>query len=341
MGQEKIGSESKRTKFLPRISKNNQLLVKLPQKNKTKLLRGQFKIDDKNRLIYLINEPSGWHRKYKISNKIIFEGKWELTSDHDLVLNLKKEEGYRKRSLRLRGVILDLGKEFLLFQIKSKTSGEITRISHLKLKGVFSSDRFNRIIFEVGKKEKPDILIFRNTWQLNRSKQIIYNYEKLETKTKHTLTFKGYWQIKDKNRLTYLLEGSNESGFDFHVNLETPNLYPATGKIKYRIGIGLKKRREEKLIVLVGRWKFSRKWGLAFEIDYGDGRLKRIYFSSVLTLTQKDKLIFSLYNRDRKPLEMSITFKRNQLAKKDYEYFLRLKKERKISTLELGGKIRF
>ena len=113
----------------------------------------------------------------------------------------------------------------------------------------------------------------------------------------------------------------NKTEFNFNANLETPNLYPARGKIKYRVGVGLKKKRENRFIVFNGSWKFSRSWGLIFEADYGEGRVSRFYFSSVLNLITRDKIIFSIYNRDRRPLGMSITFKAKDLKRDDFEYF--------------------
>jgi len=327
-------------KLLYRVSNDNQLLIKFPGESKYEPVKGEFKIDYRNRLTYQIKESKEWRRRYDVPGKITFEGEWSLSPNYDLVLKLAKKEWQRK-SLTLKGAILDAEKDFLSFKIKSRPSEGITRVTYLKLRGVWYSDRLNRITFEVRKREKPDILIFRNAWQLAKNKEIIYIYEKLKIREKHTLTFRGYWELSDKNRLTYIIEKGNKSRFDFRVNLQTPNLYPARGKIKYRIGIGLKKRREEKLIVLAGTWKFSRELGLTFEMDYGKDRIRRLHFSSRLSLKGRDKLIFSLYTRDNQPLGISITFRREELAHKDYEYFLRLKKEGKDATIEFGGKIRF
>lgn len=327
-------------KPLYQVSNDNQLLVKLLGESKYKPVKGEFKIDYRNRLIYQVKESEEWHRRYDIPGKIIFEGEWSLSPNYDLVLKLEKKE-WRRKSLTLKGIILDAEKDFLSFKIKSRPSEGITRVTYLRLRGVWHSDRFNRITFEVRKRERPDVLIFRNAWQLAKNKEIIYTYEKLKTREKHVLTFRGYWELSDKNRLTYVIKGGSKSCFDFCVNLQTPNLYPARGKIKYRIGIGLKKRRKERLIVLAGTWKFSRELGLTFEMDYGEDRIRRLHFSSRLNLKGRDKLIFSLYTRDNRPLGISITFRREELARKDYEYFLRLRKEGKDTTIEVGGKIRF
>jgi len=61
--------------------------------------------------------------------------------------------------------------------------------------------------------------------------------------------------------------------------------------IKYRIGIGLREEKTSstKIISLYGTWKFSRKAGLTFAMDYGKGKFKKIEFGTEIYLTKKMK----------------------------------------------------
>jgi len=330
------------------INRHNQPAAKVPAGNKQKLLKGEFKLDENNNLIYFINKPASWCRKYNIPNKIEFRGKWRLTSNHDLALDIEeKEERWQKKSLVLKGEVLDCKENCLIFKVKSRLSPALTRFSLLKLKGRWRADKFNRITFEVSKKEKPDILTFKGAWSLNGNQQIIYKYEKLKTKFKRGLIFRGFWDISLRNRLSYILEGSEAgsrasslSGFDFRAYLGSPNVYPAKGKIKYRIGIGLKKERVKRTVTLYGIWKFSRKLGLIFEMDYA-GRIRRIQFAATVDLSRKDRITFTLRDKENKPLGMSLTFRRRFLPRKDFEYFLRLKRNGQVSGLDIGGTLRF
>ena len=324
-----------------KVDKNNQLYIKSPQDSRYVPLKGRFKVDDNNNLVYQVEEPPVWRRKYGVGNKIVLEGSWKLDSNHDLIFVLREEEKLKRKSLKLRGKILDAGNDFLIFEITSKPAENVTTISALKLRGIWKADKFNRLTFEVRRNQSPDTLIFRSTWELNESKQIIYNYEKLVTKEAHSLTFKGYWQISDKKRLSYILEGGKGGCLNFNVNLETPNLYPKKGAIKYRIGIGLKKVRKERLITFEGSWKFGRKQGLIFESDLGSGGMRRIYFSYSLKLTPDDRFILTLFNNERQSLGISLTLKRGDLESRDFEYFLRLRKESRGHVFELGAKVRF
>jgi len=329
----------KKTAFY-KINQNNQLCIKPPHTNYIPL-EGRFKIDGGNNLVYQVQKPSHWRRKYNIPEKIVLQGNWKLDSNHDLNLVLNKGERVRKKTLKLQGKVLDAGSDFLIFAVKSRQDEKITAISSLRLKGIWKADRFNRLIFEVKKKKSPDTLIFKNAWILNKSKQIIYNYERLATKQAHFLIFKGYWQISDRKKLSYILEGSKGSYLDFKVNLETPNLYPKKGAIKYRIGIGLKKRRKERLVTFEGKWKFSKKGALIFEMDTGAGGIRRFYFSYILKLIRANSITFTIFNNARKSLGMSLTFKRGDLDKNNFERFLRFKKKGRASVFELGAKVRF
>ena len=62
------------------VNKDNQLIIKSPSESKFEALREEFKIDKGSSLIYLVNEPKAWYRKYNIPDKIEFEGKWSLFS---------------------------------------------------------------------------------------------------------------------------------------------------------------------------------------------------------------------------------------------------------------------
>jgi len=103
----------------------------------------------------------------------------------------------------------------------------------------------------------------------------------------------------------------------------------------------LKRKRRARLIVLSGIWKFGRKLDLTFESDYGNGKVRKIKFIAKIKATKKNNIIFSLYDKYNYPLGMSITFKRDVLPKKNFGYFISLKKEGRNPSVQLGGKIQF
>lgn len=335
------------------VNKDNQLTLKVPPEEKTRVLHGDFKLDRNNNLIYLVNEPSGWHKDFNIPSRLKFKGKWKLNSDHDLVLDVTKTKKLAKTSLALSVDIVEPKKHSLIFRLRTVPSRRTTKISLLTLRGAWRQDKFNRLVFDVGLRPKTGTLTLTNTWKLDKYQQIIYTYQSLKTKRKHAIRFEGFWKITAKNKLGYILETRStrkkyrrkksltETDFNFRVHLQTPTIYPQEGKIKYRIGVGLRDRRREKTLTLYGAWKFSRALGLAFEIDYGKGRVAQMGFSFRLKLSAQDKINIELKTKEGEPLGINLIFTRKFLAKKVFEYFIRLKLAGKKPSVDLGGILKF
>jgi len=349
------------------INSNNQLLIKLPKKKKTIVAKGDFSIDKNNQLIYWLNEPASWRRQYDLPGKVSFIGNWKINSNYDLELNLDETKSqYKGDRLILKGEIISTDRDTLAFEIisynkqglspaqlnRSSTKGTVPAFSHiqlLKLTGSWQADEFNRIIFMIKKKALPDIITLEGSWQINKNQQITYSYEKTSLKTKTrtscVLTFEGFWEINSSNRLAYILSQSTESYFDFRVQIESPNLYPKEGSIKYRIGIGLVKDKpsQMKTVCLYGSWRFSRKAGLTFQMDYGKDGFRALEFGANISLNKKDEIIFFLTDKKKETLGLNITFTHKFLKNCDAETFLRLKGllDKKETVIEAGVRIPF
>ncbi len=336
-------------KYKYSIDSRNQLFIRPPKEKVAIPVRGRFSIDKNNQLIYWLNEPASWRKKYDLPSRISFIGNWQLNPNYDLELNLAEtKEQYKGERLILKGEIISIDRDTLVFEIISYDKRGLSHIQLLKLSGFWQADESNRIRFMLKKKTSPDILVLEGLWQMNRNQQIIYNYEKTDlktkTKTSHTLTFEGFWEINSVDRLTYILAHSSQSRFDFRVQIESPNLYPQEGVIKYRLGIGLRQIRpsQNKIISLYGAWKFSRKIGLMFEMDYGKSKVHNIEFGTDISLSQKDKISFFLKDTKGKPLGLNITFTHRFLNKLDAETFLRVQEIlKRESAIEAGVRIPF
>jgi len=173
------------------------------------------------------------------------------------------------------------------------------------------------------------------------SQNFIYTYQKAslvtQTKRTHTLRFIGYWQINKPNRLTYIFDTKGDSSFVFKAYIETPSLIGKKGVIKYRAGIGLKgsKLFRKEVVSLYGVWKFHRKTGLSFDIDYGQGRVKAINFGAFVRINKYNKVTFKLGSKEKKDLGMSVEFRRSFL-KDSAEWFLKALSEDKRPRFEWG-----
>jgi len=324
------------------LDTDNRLVIK--QRNRRLVADGRFKADKENRLIYLLNEPPAWRRKYLLPTKIVFKGHWRLNPNYDLELSLDE---YKDNHLVLKGEIISTDNDTLVFEIKSYDKAGQNHIQILKLEGLWKADEYSRINFVVKKKASPDTLVLGASWQVNQNQQITYTYEKTDLKRKtksiQTLLFEGFWRIDESNRLTYILSRSSDSRFDFRAQLESPSIYPQEGQIKYRLGVGLRddKKLKAKSIALYGAWKFNRKAGLNFEIDYGEGKIQSIEFGANINLSKKGEVTFSLTNKRKEPLGMQVAFTHRFLEKLDAEAFVRLKKLQQENRIEAGVKIPF
>lgn len=323
-------------KFL--IDHNNRLII--IQDNEALQPKGTFTIDESNRLVYYLTETTEWRKKYNFPEKIVLEGNWSLNSNYDL--ELKVEE-----VLLLKGEIISCEGNELIYEIKIADKNGLTQFRLLKLSGIWQANELNQIAFLVSKKDSPDTLTFKGAWKLNQNQQITYicERERLKTKNKNSyiLVFSGFWQITSANKLTYILSQSTNSKFDFKVQIESPNIYPKKGVIKYRIGAGVKEPKPgyAKIISLYGTWKFSRKFGLTFEMEYTKGQINPISFGAEVNFDKSNQIVFNLINKDSNKLGISLLFTHRFLKQLDADFSLRLKRYQEESGVDAGIRIPF
>ncbi|MCF7908418.1 MAG: hypothetical protein K9L86_06075 [Candidatus Omnitrophica bacterium] len=274
-----------------------------------------------------------------------FDGRWKLTSNHELVFKAEEDKSSIDNKLTLKGKITEAGADFITFEVKTKSEKNKQIVSFLKLKGLWRADKFNRLSFEVKRKRNPETLTFGGIWQLNKQQKIVYSYEKAKLKTKkrvkESIVFDGFWQINERNRLKYILSGGRGSVFNFKVQVESPNIYPKKGAIKYRLGIGVGDLKREKIISLYGRWNFSRKLGLSFIVDYGSGQLKKVYLGAKVKIAKNKDLVFSLRDVQDKSLGLALTFNHKLFTENELEYFIQIKKTHQDLYFGSGITLRF
>ena len=224
-------------------------------------------------------------------------------------------------------------------QEESLSSREHLRL--VKLKGTWRANEYNELCFEVSlRKGPPETITFKGTWKLNDNQQIKYTNED----GRDTLTFKGYWQISSANRIAYILEGSSTSRFEFKVQLESPVLYPKKGEIRYRIGIGIRQSRltvPGQMLILYGEWKFGRKVGLIFKMEYEKGEVHSVNFGAKVNLSKQDEMIFDITDEKGKPLGFSLKFSHRFLKELDASVFTRIKAAHNEYGADIGVKIPF
>jgi hypothetical protein len=196
----------------------------------------------------------------------------------------------------------------------------------LDLQGTWRADKNNRISFLVRREGgRHNILTFRGAWDIGKNHQIIYRYEKAalirKKRLTHALTFSGCWTIRDKARISYLLEGDTDCAFDFKSSVGIAG----ESYIKYEVGIALKGRPEpvRRTVILSGKWKLKKDAGILFDMEYEGGKIRSIAFGADARLTGRDTVIFKLKD-DFKNRDIGITLKLSRRALEgDGEIFLR------------------
>lgn len=306
-----------------------------------RVLDGKFSTGPGNSLIYHVKEPvAGGEPRDNIPYQIKLRGTWALTDNHDLKLTLDK---WGRRTfgdqLTLQGEILDADKNELVFAVTTK-SKENTRTTYiLKLEGAWQADKNNRLTFKIKKEEgQYDILTFAAAWEIGKNYQIIYRYEKSRLIRKrdetHTITFKGYWDIKNKARISYVLEKDTHSAFNFTASL---GIFEKNF-IKYEMGIGVsdKPRQEKCTLTLFGKWNLKKNAGVTFEVRYENKKLNTILFGARARLTDRDTVSFKLTNDVGKDTGIEIKLS-HEILKGDGQAFLRLLKSQKEAAIYAGA----
>ena len=342
-----MGKRQDNPKITYEIDPYNRLIVNKSGKESTlsgfrQVIDGRFKTDANNTVSYYIKAPMP--RGTEIPYQVKLRGKWSLSEDHNLCLTLNKwGRQTLGDKLTLQADIIDTAKNSLVFALTTRTKENTQSIYILKLKGAWQADKNNRFTFRVQKeKGSHDILTFKGAWKINKQHQIIYQYEKAQLIRKrkkiHTLIFQGYWNIKEKARIYYVIDQKSNSVFAFKTSLGIfKDKY-----IKYELGIGVALKPEpiKRVLILFGKWKIKKGVGLIFEVDYANKKMHAIVFGAEAKLTSKDSISFELKNERNKDIRAQVQLSRKML-KGDGLSFLRFLKSKGETTVTIGAGFRW
>lgn len=289
------------------------------------VIDGQFRTNEFNTLSYLVRAPIS--ESDNIPHQINLKGTWSLTDDHELRLTLDKSARQTLGDqITLQGQLLDVSANSLLFAITTTTKENVQSTYVLNLGGSWKADDNNRLSFYVRKEGgKYDILTLNGIWQINKDHQIIYQYEKADLVRKksrtHTLIFKGYWDIKDRARISYILSEDTDSVFNFKTGI---GIFKED-YIQYEVGIVLTDhpRQAMQTVKLSGSWNLKKDVGLVFEIEYEDKKIKAIVFGADAKLTGNDTIAFRLKDDiDNKDIGVNLELS-HEILKGEGEAFMR------------------
>ena len=271
---------------------------------------------------------TGLRRRYR---------KWALDARHDLSLS---EDGSGLSKLSCD--VISAGPGSVVFAVRGYPGDGVNSVRTLALAGSWSADQDNRLNFDVSGGPDQGTLVFHNSWQLGKSGEIRYSYKKAGSRQLHGFCLEGHWQIGDSRRLTYIVGRDPGEAIEFRAQLETLTLYPQKGKIKYRVGVGVRNRlTRENELVFFGEWKFSRCLGINFEALAPGGCLQTVEFGCDIDLSDRDRVNFSLVDSLRQPLGVSVGLTHRFLKEHDAEAYAKLKSLGDDRSIEVGVNIPF
>jgi len=295
----------------------------LPRFRKT--IEGRFSLDRYNNLTYQIKAPVS--EGENIPHQVRLKGDWTLTDSHRLKFTLNKlGRQTLGDQLTLEGEILDVGDNSLLFAVTTTSKRDMRTTYVLELGGVWKADRRNRLSFHIRRESgRYNVLTFNGAWEVDKCNKIVYRYEMADLATKkrrvHTLEFDGYWDIKDRYRISYSFGTGTDSSFDINTSAGIFR----ENYIKYEVGIGVKgyARPVERVIIFSGRWYLKEDIGVVFEFKYADKKTRQIVFGADFKITGKDTVSLRLKSsEDDKDIGAAVELSR-KIFKGDGEMFLR------------------
>ncbi|HQJ15555.1 MAG TPA: hypothetical protein PLJ26_03635, partial [Candidatus Omnitrophota bacterium] len=326
--------------------------LRIVRQGRSACIDGAWRISSGNSLEYWLNSPAQWKRTSGLPPKISFDGKWKLSEQDDLQLSVARAS-YMPEAISglsritLNGRIISAEQDSLVFETRSIDDNGNLHAGLLRLTGSWGTDDSNRITFRVCRRAEPDTLTLSGSWFINDSQHITYTMEKRGLaggdRSASSVEFAGYWNIDSSKRVAYILQGNGASRFDLKAQIETPNVYPQAGVIKYRLGAGIRGQggRIPRVICLYGQWKIGRKLGVSYEMEYEKGRIRSIEFGGRVDLSRKDRIELSLLNARGEAIGARLIFTRRFLKALDAELFLRLKQAGKERSIDAGVTIPF
>ncbi len=264
------------------------------------------------------------------------KGKWELTPNHDLQYKSKDLD----EEIKLTGSLIAAEANALVFAVTERQKDQKTVTSIHKLTGTWKANPKNQLVFEVDKESgKKDALTFKAAWKINNRHEIVYTYDRVNLKTKRKeaqeLVFKGYWDISEKNRLTYYLGGDASSVFRFRGAFQTKSILAKKGEIRYQLGVEVQGRSRIQTVALFGKWIVSRNFRLSFEMEYNDKKRKTINFGGTYSLSESADVTVNLKSQEGKPLGVELILTKD-IFNGDGQTFIRLQKSINESRVEAG-----
>lgn len=265
----------------------------------------------------------------QMPERVHYRGRWRLSGDHELALRSVSSGA----AGTLEGRIIGADGNSLTLAAGFRDERGNDHLRTVKLAGCWQADSRNRLTFLVNKNKEEGFLVFRNGWELDRNRRIIYTYEDRRTGRRHRFGLEGHWRLDSSRRVAYVLEKGRALGFQ--CRLESLSLQPRKAALKFRVGAGIS--GEDRKLTFLGSWRFGR--GLS--IDFEAGASGSITLETRFTRGGRDNLTLALRDERRRPLGISLVLSRKLAADADAGAWLKLAKRGADTRIEAGISVPF
>ncbi len=268
-------------------------------------------------------------------NGRLVKGRWELGPGHTLAY--RRDEDAKLEALEFQTSLIAADPDALVLAVseKQKNGKRVTRTA--RLGGSWRLNEKKQIEFEIERESGAnDVLTFQGAWKVGASNEIIYAWRKRKGTGLSTLIFKGFWGLSEDHRLTYTLEGASGETFRLSGAFQTKSILAKKGEIRYQLGASLEGRfGKSRTLTLFGKWKFSDRLGLVFEVESGKRKKSVLRFGAEYEFTKDMTCSAQLTGRSGEPLGVELIFTRD-FWKGNAQAFVRLKKSLAESAVEGG-----
>lgn len=264
-------------------------------------------------------------------------GAWRLDDRNRLIFTSTRDS----KVCELEAALVAAEAESLVVSVTEKNQKGNSETRIVKLEGAWKLDASNQLKFELKRQfGKNRVLAFRGIWEIGEANQLVYTYRVRYLKTKtarlETLTFNGYFDLFENNRLVYLIEGDSERAFRFRGAFQTQSLLAKKGELRYQLGAEVSwKKGKAQILTLFGIWKLSNKLELEFELEYKEGEKRTLKFGAEFSIHDATSISANLVSKAGDPLGIEIILTHDFL-KNHAQAFLRLKKSLRESAVEAG-----
>ncbi len=265
------------------------------------------------------------------------KGRWKLSPGHEVEY---VSEG-PSEELKFKGALVAAEPEALVLSVTERVGPKlVTRL--VRLRGAWSADAQNRLVFEVEKTTgEGRALVFRSGWRIGERNELLYSFreERLKRKAKRTreIALEGHWDFSGKNRLVYRLAGDSGASISFRGAFQSKSVLAKKGEIRWQLGSGVSGGPRSKAVSLFGKWKVSRDLGLEFEMEYRGGR-RSILFGADYALGPSRRVEANLKTREGQPLGVELVLTQ-EIFGGDGGVFVRLRRDLASSAAEAGARV--